>query len=113
MTAPAALLAAYEVRFLRQQLSSQQLRIAGLAGDPSGGLLHGSSASLDEEGRIDAITAATWQPVGDVPAREPGRAEPVRAYSPLKASRPEARTSEDWGRSTADAAPYRHLGHHL
>lgn len=97
LEAVAALMASYEVRFLEPAPVGTALRTVGLAGEADGRRLHGTSALLAEDGALHAVATGTWQALDEVPAREPGRPQPVSDTSPLKGGRPEARSDEEWG----------------
>lgn len=55
----AALLATYEVRFFAEVPGSVQLRTVGMAGEPTDGMLHGTSALIAESGEVDAVAGAS------------------------------------------------------
>lgn len=99
MGAAAALLADYEVRFFAEVPGSVQLRTVGLAGEPTDGMLHGTSALIGEDGRVYAAAWASWQATDEVPAREPGHPDPVHEFSPVKGGRAERHSDPSWGTS--------------
>jgi len=95
--AAAALLSSYEVRFFAEVSGTVQLRTVGLAGEPTEGMVHGTSALIGEDGRVYAAATASWELTDDVPAREPGRTDPVREFSPMKGGRAERHSDPAWG----------------
>lgn len=97
MGAAAALLATYDVHLLEPVTGPVQLRTVGIAGTPHDGMLPAVSALMGEDGRMYAAATATWQPVDEVPTRDPGRPDPMRVSSPLKGGRPEERSDPAWG----------------
>lgn len=103
-----ALLARYEVRFHEQLRPSQVVRAIGFEGGRGREVefgddrdddraLHGTSALIDEGGRVYATASATWVAVDQLPAREPGSPTPLWREMPLKGGRPEDRSEDDWG----------------
>lgn len=98
LDAVAALTTTYEVRFLEEVPATGTLRTVGMAGESGDGTLRGTSALVSEDGTVHAVGTATWATLDEVPAREPGRPDPVSAHTPLKGGRPEGRSEDDWGR---------------
>lgn len=92
-----ALLTDYEVHIHDEPRITTVLRTIGYDGEPSEDRLHGMSALADENGRIYATAFASWRLTDEEPSREPGEPTPLHYRQPLKAGRPENRSSEEWG----------------